>query len=337
MLADRIAEGLRDQGMAVDVAYDGATAMEVTAFTGYDVIVLDRDLPRVHGDAVCAQLVAGRRRARILMLTAAAGVEDRVDGLNLGRRRLPRQAVRVRRAGRAGPGPRQAQPVRAAGGAARRPDRGPGPAAGQPGGAAGRADPQGVRRARGAASPPTAAWSAPRSCSSTCGTRTSTRSATRCRSPFPGCAGSWRPAADRDRHRQRIPAMRPAAKTAGMRSPASQPAAGAAAPRPDLQRPVPAGRGRAARASRTAWWRAPCRQRVSQSQRQGSSGRELGQFSRPEDMQAKTRPPHRQTRAVQAGGDRRSRRGSPTRPWQDARSQTLNQPAWSLRSARWPS
>jgi DNA-binding response OmpR family regulator len=84
VLCDRIAEGLRDQGMAVDVAYDGATAMDVTAYTSYDVIVLDRDLPRVHGDAVCTQLVAGPATARILMLTAAAGVEDRVDGLNLG-------------------------------------------------------------------------------------------------------------------------------------------------------------------------------------------------------------------------------------------------------------
>jgi len=84
VLADRIAEGLRDQGMAVDVVYDGPAAMEVTSFTRYDVIVLDRDLPRVHGDAVCAQLVAGPASARILMLTAAASVEDRVDGLNLG-------------------------------------------------------------------------------------------------------------------------------------------------------------------------------------------------------------------------------------------------------------
>ena len=84
VLADRIAEGLRDAGMAVDVAYDGAAAMEITAFTAYDVIVLDRDLPRVHGDAVCAGLVAGSAEARILMLTAAADVDDRVDGLNLG-------------------------------------------------------------------------------------------------------------------------------------------------------------------------------------------------------------------------------------------------------------
>ena len=84
VLADRIAEGLRDAGMAVDVAYDGAAAMEITAFTAYDVIVLDRDLPRVHGDAVAAGLVAGPAEARILMLTAAADVDDRVDGLNLG-------------------------------------------------------------------------------------------------------------------------------------------------------------------------------------------------------------------------------------------------------------
>ena len=84
VLADRIAEGLRDQGMAVDVAYDGAAAMEITAFTEFDVIVLDRDLPRVHGDAVCASLVAGPAKARILMLTAAAAVDERVDGLNLG-------------------------------------------------------------------------------------------------------------------------------------------------------------------------------------------------------------------------------------------------------------
>jgi DNA-binding response OmpR family regulator len=84
VLADRIAEGLRDQGMAVDVAYDGEAALESTAVTGYDVIVLDRDLPRVHGDQVCASLVTGSAQARILMLTAAAAVGDRVDGLNLG-------------------------------------------------------------------------------------------------------------------------------------------------------------------------------------------------------------------------------------------------------------
>ena len=70
--------------MAVDIAFDGADALTHAAVNRYDVIVLDRDLPRVHGDAVCAQLVAGPATARILMLTAAAAVEDRVDGLNLG-------------------------------------------------------------------------------------------------------------------------------------------------------------------------------------------------------------------------------------------------------------
>src|SRR5690242_12210944 len=81
-LADRIAEGLRDGGMAVDVVYDGAAALDSAGVTGYDVIVLDRDLPRVHGDTVCRTLAGGP--ARVLMLTAAADVDDRVDGLELG-------------------------------------------------------------------------------------------------------------------------------------------------------------------------------------------------------------------------------------------------------------
>ena len=84
VLADRIAEGLRDQGIAADVAYDGADGLGKALLNRYDVVVLDRDLPRVHGDAVCASLAAGPSEARILILTAAAAVEDRVDGLNLG-------------------------------------------------------------------------------------------------------------------------------------------------------------------------------------------------------------------------------------------------------------
>jgi len=83
-LADDIADGLRDQGIGADVAYDGAVGIEKALMTAYDVIVLDRDLPRVHGDAVCATLAAGPSPARILLLTAAAAVADRVDGLNLG-------------------------------------------------------------------------------------------------------------------------------------------------------------------------------------------------------------------------------------------------------------
>jgi DNA-binding response OmpR family regulator len=83
-LANRIGEGLRDAGFAVDVVYDGADALDNTTSTDYDVVVLDRDLPRVHGDRVCRQLVRDGSPARILMLTAAADVEDRVDGLELG-------------------------------------------------------------------------------------------------------------------------------------------------------------------------------------------------------------------------------------------------------------
>jgi DNA-binding response OmpR family regulator len=83
-LADDIADGLRDQGIGADVAYDGSAALEKALLTAYDVVVLDRDLPRVHGDAVCATLVGSPSQARILMLTAAGTVGDRVDGLNLG-------------------------------------------------------------------------------------------------------------------------------------------------------------------------------------------------------------------------------------------------------------
>ena len=83
-LADDIADGLRDQGMAADVAYDGASGLEKALLNRYDVVVVDRDLPKVHGDAVCAALVGASAEARILMLTAAGTVGDRVEGLNLG-------------------------------------------------------------------------------------------------------------------------------------------------------------------------------------------------------------------------------------------------------------
>jgi DNA-binding response OmpR family regulator len=83
MLADRIAQGLRDAGMAVDAVYDGAAALDAARQADYDVIVLDRDLPAVHGDQVCRTL-AGSGGPRIIMLTAAAHVDERVDGLELG-------------------------------------------------------------------------------------------------------------------------------------------------------------------------------------------------------------------------------------------------------------
>jgi DNA-binding response OmpR family regulator len=84
VLADAIATGLRREAMAVDVAYDGDGALERTGVNEYDVIVLDRDLPKVHGDDVCRRLVADRSESRILMLTAAGELDDKVSGLSLG-------------------------------------------------------------------------------------------------------------------------------------------------------------------------------------------------------------------------------------------------------------
>ncbi|MEV0270699.1 MAG: response regulator transcription factor [Hamadaea sp.] len=83
-LADAIARGLRRHGMAVDVAYDGDAGHEAAFVTRYDVVVLDRDLPGVHGDQICADLVASGTLTRVLMLTASGAVADRVEGLSLG-------------------------------------------------------------------------------------------------------------------------------------------------------------------------------------------------------------------------------------------------------------
>jgi DNA-binding response OmpR family regulator len=83
-LAEAVATGLRREGMAVDVVLDGDSALQRSAVYGYDVIVLDRDLPGVHGDRVCELLVERGARARVLMLTASGGIEERVAGLSLG-------------------------------------------------------------------------------------------------------------------------------------------------------------------------------------------------------------------------------------------------------------
>ncbi|MFY7064935.1 response regulator transcription factor [Nocardiopsis changdeensis] len=84
-LARSVAEGLRGEGMAVDVCHDGGTGWETATVHDYDVIVLDRDLPVLHGDRVCSRLAADPGvHARVLMLTAAGEVEDRVAGLDLG-------------------------------------------------------------------------------------------------------------------------------------------------------------------------------------------------------------------------------------------------------------
>ncbi|MGW2822960.1 response regulator transcription factor [Streptomyces sp. NPDC001443] len=84
LLARTVATGLRREGMAVDIALDGDEALGRLALTRYDVVVLDRDLPGVHGDDVCRHLVAQRSRTRTLMLTAASTVRERVTGLSLG-------------------------------------------------------------------------------------------------------------------------------------------------------------------------------------------------------------------------------------------------------------
>jgi DNA-binding response OmpR family regulator len=84
ILARAIATGLRREGMAVDVALNGEDALESLAVTRYDVVVLDRDLPGTHGDEVCRRIVSDGSGSRVLMLTAAGTVADRVDGLGLG-------------------------------------------------------------------------------------------------------------------------------------------------------------------------------------------------------------------------------------------------------------
>lgn len=84
LLADTVAEGLRRRSIAVDVCYDGETALERLAVNRYDVAVLDRDMPGRTGDEVCRTIVRSGQNVRVLLLTAAGGIRDRVDGLALG-------------------------------------------------------------------------------------------------------------------------------------------------------------------------------------------------------------------------------------------------------------
>lgn len=83
-LADIVVEGLRDQGMAVDVAYDGMEASSKLGVNAYDVVVLDRDLPGIHGDTLCRLITDSDNGAMVLMLTAADSPDERVSGLRLG-------------------------------------------------------------------------------------------------------------------------------------------------------------------------------------------------------------------------------------------------------------
>ena len=83
-LAEAIATGLRREAMAVDVVGDGASALEHVATNDYDILVLDRDLPVIHGDEVCRRVVSEYPRTRVLMLTASRALEARVGGFELG-------------------------------------------------------------------------------------------------------------------------------------------------------------------------------------------------------------------------------------------------------------
>jgi DNA-binding response OmpR family regulator len=83
-IAGAVARGLRREGMAVDIAGDGAAALYKARVVPYDVVVLDRDLPAVHGDDVCRALTAEQPQTKVLMLTAARSTDDLVAGLALG-------------------------------------------------------------------------------------------------------------------------------------------------------------------------------------------------------------------------------------------------------------
>ncbi|MEE1748258.1 response regulator transcription factor [Streptomyces sp. JV184] len=120
-LAEVVAEGLRDQGMAVDIAHDGLAAAAKLDLNVYDVVVLDRDLPGIHGDTLCQMITERDDRAMVLMLTAAGAPGDRVSGLTLGADdylgkpfHFPELILRIRSLARRRPAAR-ARTLRAAG------------------------------------------------------------------------------------------------------------------------------------------------------------------------------------------------------------------------------
>src|SRR6266536_2556288 len=177
LLADTITAGLRNRAIAVDVAYDGDAALERLAVNDYDVIVLDRDLPVVSGDDVCRTLVESGAETRILMLTAATAVKERVAGLGLGADdyltklfAFAELTARIQALARRGRGPP-------------RPPRSNAPASGSTPISAPSPATASTFRCPAKSSPcspsccaPTAAWCPPNSCWRRPGTNTSTRS-----------------------------------------------------------------------------------------------------------------------------------------------------------------
>ena len=180
-IAGAVARGLRREGMAVDVAGDGAAALYKARVVPYDVVVLDRDLPELHGDDVCRALAAEQPGTKVLMLTAARSTDDLVAGLSLGADdylpkpfRFAELVARVRalarRAGAARP------PVLAAADVVLDPAR----RTADPRGPPARADAEGVRGARGAARRAGRRRHARRARRAARGTSSSTRSPTPC-------------------------------------------------------------------------------------------------------------------------------------------------------------
>ena len=151
VLAREVATGLRRDGFAVDIARDGEEAIEKTDVNDYDVVVLDRDLPKVHGDDVCRHVASRKDGPRIIMLTAAGSLGDIVDGLNLGADDYLSKPFAMAELDRQGPHSRAPFRSRAS---ARHHRRRPGdPSRRAQGGARGTADravAQGVWRPRGA-------------------------------------------------------------------------------------------------------------------------------------------------------------------------------------------
>ena len=180
-LAGAIARGLRREGMAVDITHDGASALIKARVFPYDVVVLDRDLPELHGDEVCRRLSGDERETKVLMLTAADGLDDVVDGLTLGaddylpkpfewKELVARIRALARRAGRARPAVLRRGDL----------ELDPGPAQRHASGRRARPDAEGVRRPRGPdVGRRRRRLGRGRSCSR-CGTSTPTRSPTPC-------------------------------------------------------------------------------------------------------------------------------------------------------------